>query len=471
MPQLPTYSSKGSLAKDQPEVIRSGAGDVAKSVANLAGTVQDISQKWAVASDTIKYTTDKANYELETAKIEAEAMVDPNPDNGKVYIDKINKLKQNKSKGYINKTTESRLDFEMGMSNKINELKIKTIFKKKQIDLGQVKLQQGIDILQQKKLTASSPEEYAKVKKEINDLLVLNVQAGIVSQEEAFKIQKKAELNGAEDAVYTNPQQAIADLNAGLYDIPATEKEKMKIKAIQLIKARADLADWQLKQTHTQGAFDLSQGLVDGTLTTGDIRKFQQSGMIDSETAAIFDGVVSNGEFAIPDNTLLGKPDYFLKLIDESIDSKSEVMKIIKDATTAYGKSELGANQYAYFIQEANKKFERQRKGLKGNSEEQEKMKSAIEGIKAFTDTFSPVEMAKNAYSLFSKFIERVQTGTDPDKAKSQVIEENLNEQIEKTKLELPPQSIKMISKEGQEYMIPQKNMEEALKRGFKRAE
>lgn len=179
MPQLPAYSSKGTLAKDQPEVIRSGAGDVANTVAKAAGQVGEIAQKWLVTNRTIQYTTGKAAYEVKAAEIEAEASLDPNPANAKIYADKYNKLKTSITTNIQDAVVKKQLSFELDHSNQLAGIKLDTAFKKKAIEVGKVSALTLIEIEKSKYINASNEQEKLNAAQEIKGIIDTQVSQGI----------------------------------------------------------------------------------------------------------------------------------------------------------------------------------------------------------------------------------------------------------------------------------------------------
>ena len=204
------------------------------------------------------------------------------------------------------------------------------------------------------------------------------------------------------------------------------------------------IKDWEIKQTNTQTAFDLSQGLIDKSLTPQTVRKAQQAGLIDPMTAAIFEKVSAKEKLNIPDTTELTKSDYFLRLLDETIKNKDEnaMMKAIKDATVAYGDGKLGFYQYAYFIQEANKKFkDPNSKGVW--PETMVKFTNAAKAIDNFAKNLTK-PFDEWAGTMIFKLLQKVNTGIDPTVAGKQVQNE--------TVLELHPEALSY-PEEGKKVM------------------
>ena len=257
---------------------------------------------------------------------------------------------------------------------------------------------------------------------------------GDSNEEAALKIHDdvaKAAFNAANSVLRTGGtlEQATAILNdAKVKDnIPIDTYEKVTTDLETSAKRIQGLQDWQIKLDKTQTAFDLSKGLQDGSLTPQTLRVLQSSGKIDAETFAIYDSVLRDIPVPIP--TEAGKPDAFINLLntvlttEQGAEKQKDVQQILKDVTTAYGRKEFGANQYAYFIAEANKQFERDRQGLKGDSPVQSVMKSALKGIlsTALTMFGNDASGKKPTADMVYSFMERTKKGEDPTKVMNEI--------------------------------------------------
>ncbi len=164
---------------------------------------------------------------------------------------------------------------------------------------------------------------------------------------------------------------------------PKNEKEKSKYEkaANTAIKAEENLEKWQLKQTYTQGAYKAAMGLMDRSLTPEAVTRMYKGKEIDLETATILKTVLVDGDFEIPDETVLTKPDYLLDLLEEAANNPLEAQKVMLDAIKAYGKNEMGFNQFGYFIDNANYIFEQQKLG---NGSFMDKLVASVKRAKKF---------------------------------------------------------------------------------------
>jgi hypothetical protein len=213
-------------------------------------------------------------------------------------------------------------------------------------------------------------------------------------------------------------------VNEKLAEVMPEVNQTLEYKA----KAFDKYQHWQNKLITTKGASDLSQNLIDGTLNSDTIQAYQQAGKIDTNTAAIFDAVARKVDFNIPDSSPKGKPDYFLRLLDKGKKSDVASLKVINDATEAYGRGDLGADQYAYFIQEANKRFQRETKGQTGWDKSTDFFRNSAHALNDFAKTISQNTPDKIASNMIEKLVERVRKGEDPTLAAQAIQKETVIE-------------------------------------------
>jgi hypothetical protein len=184
-------------------------------------------------------------------------------------------------------------------------------------------------------------------------------------------------------------------------------------------------------------------------LTSDQIKEAQQAGLVTAESAAIFDSVVNNVKLVTPQTTPLGEPNYFLKLLDSSMDSKSKTIKVLHDATEAYGKGKLGSQQYAYFVNEANKRFKRETKGESWWDKSMEIFNIAAHGLDDFAkmvvSSKNPVEFS---VKMTNKLLEKVSKGQDPVLAGQEVQRETVLE-MHPQAVTYPPEGRSIIDKDG----------------------
>jgi hypothetical protein len=471
MPTFPVYNAQRNINATPSAPLREGeAAAPFKMQQQVVGTMIDITQKWQETQDVVQATDAKGKYKTAWADILTRASSDPNFKDSDKYYKELNKVREQSLHGVENIAVKNALGQEFQFEGQINKFKLDEIFKQKEIDYTRsVALPTAIKGYQNGMITAMTPAEYDKEREGLFTEIERNRLAGIIDYGEAEKIKKNAMYGAAETAVYANPEGGMSQIDSGRYDLTSEEKSKLTTTARQIIKHRDELDDWKKKQSNIQGAIQLSQALHQRTLTHDMVKGLQQSGVIDSETAAIFDSIALKKGYEIPASTSLAQPDYFVRLIEDSNGDKVKVDKILKDAAKAYGDNKLGSNQYLYLIQQATESFDRQSKGLTGMSKQQAAMKYATDGLKAYANIMSKTPPAL-LYKLLMKFTDRFKPGDDPEKIKTEVVDEHLGEEIEKSKAELKPDGVLMVSPDGRRGMMPKDSVEKALKRGYKYA-
>jgi len=476
MPTLPTYEAKRNIVQpkvsSQPAVQeQQGAGEAYEGTQNILKGAEEVIGAWQKVQDTMDYTKAKANYGIEIAKVKAAFEVEPDYKNLPAYQKQMQDITKGFNDTFHNKELAQRALLEAQTDITIANLELGATARKKELRDYALNLKVANDVAINDIVNAPTPL-YAQQKMAAAVAAIDNgFKTGAITVEQADKLKDDLRLKPAELAIYKDPEQGKRDIEAGKFDLDDKEKTGLIIKANKLEKSKSDFEDWQIKQTRIESAFKLSDALANGTLTPTMVRELQQSGRIDSETAAIFDGVALNKSYTVPAATSLGEPEYFLRLIEDSLNNKSNIEKVLKDAATAYGKGKIGSNQYLYFVQKTKEIFDNQLKGVQGASQKQETAKYAVNGIKSFVKSLvDPTEFGKVAANLLGKYIDRIQQGEEPMKAKNDVIQERLNYDIGEAKKTTPEQAVRMLAPDGKFYMVQPKNIDKALNKGFKRA-
>lgn len=286
MPTLPHYNAQRNIqtiSGQSPVAMKSGSSDIYEVTGKALEKTQELAFKWSNALDTIQYTTAKANYETGLLDIEERATNDLDYNNSDKYFKELDELKKNSLKGIGNPSVENRAALEFDFGNKQSQIKINHIYKKKQIEVGKVSLQTGIDSLLQRKLNAVTQAEADKINSDIAGLLNINVQSGIISSEDAAKKLHDIRKTAVEYDIYNDPStqeedsQVLAELKKGpngrYQDITPDER-------LDLIKD-SQRRIFQNNQTMKKDAEefrdlrneDIYQKLMEGTLTLNDIEK------------------------------------------------------------------------------------------------------------------------------------------------------------------------------------------------------
>ena len=424
-PSLPIYNSRNNIQPMQSAPFRQEAGQDAANQNQVLNTVTQIAQKWSDANDVMQATEAKTKYEISSAEIQSRAAADPDFNNSTKYFKELEKVKVDSLKGVANQSIagQLRLDFERG--NAVTAMKIGADFQMKQIQAHKINVAQSLDIMQQKRLNASTDIERKQIDGEMQGLINASLASGVLEPQEAMKLKEKSTLSAYENMIYSNPEFAIEQLKKA-EDLTPKQRENFIEDAKGLLQKRKEYADWQLEQTQTQSTIQLAEAMQNGSLTSQMVRDMQQGGLIDSETAAIFDSIALDEPYEIPEETVTNEPDYLLRLLEDSNGDKPQIKKILKSAARAYADNKIGSNQYSYFLQEAKEIFDRQSKGIFTKSPTQQKVMGAIYSMKEFFGGMGKTikESNENLKTSVDKFFDRFRPGDNPEKIKKEIVDE-----------------------------------------------
>jgi len=441
MAEFPRYNSQRQMTTQRATAFTKGdyrteakaKGQVATQALSVA---QQATELWENALTTSQLNAFKSNKGVFLADLKSRAMLEVDQNAGGNYVKELEDWKKDALKD-MGQRAKAKATLELDTDYSMAQNQINGIFQKKIIAQSQINLAGAIEGYKGEALATSSKAEATKSITAAVDQINQNVKDGIISPDEGESLRKKftEELRTGEIErdLYSDPMDFKAKVKKDAY-IFANAKEKSDYlkKADTIIKAEENLAKWEEKQLYTMGAYEASKGLLDRSLTSQGIKDMYNNGKIDSETAAIFDEVLTNKDFLVPDSTKLGKPDFFLKLLDDALDDETESLAVMKQAARAYGKTELGSNQYGYFINEANKKFERLKKGQKQGDGV---LRNIVNGIKSYVGNTPKrtFEQHKIQSDMLRSFIDKIMGNTPPEEAAEEVIMEQTVKDVQES--------------------------------------
>jgi len=221
--------------------------------------------------------------------------------------------------------------------------------------------------------------------------------------------------------------QVLADLRdkQGKFAFLTDEERAKKIEKSELHIRRNKLYYEQAKKIdETQITIDLATRLADGSLTDMDIRKVAEDY---PKTAAIFDSALNSKD--IPEPNVSGTAQYLLDLMDKVGNDKTGALEIMQSAIK--NKNNFTAGEFAWFIQEATKRLDREKKGQSGLDIVTQAFVNSVNAIKGFVENvFSPIKAGDNAALLIRQLIEKTQGGKDPKVAEEEIVKEQIDKQL-----------------------------------------
>lgn len=467
MPSLPTYNSKASLTTSAPEAIRSGAEKPYEAVGQVVNVAENMATKWQGAINNMQDTFARAKTSETQTQVLMEATNDTDINGEEGKIKAIQAANTEVLKSVTDAGLRSKLAFELQHEANISAIKIKNIYAQKKL------LADNLN-------TESLLTSYARVGTPEADASAFNliqgkVAAGFYTPTQGEKLLTSYRLGSVDFAIQSDPsttqqspvlKELIKGKN-GKYGKLTDEELATKIKDAKInIWRNKNVQKKAEDETYTQSSINMGDLLVKQQLSLSTIENLRKSGQIDSVTAGIFANAVD------PEKRTLTEPNEninvmaFIGMLDKG--DKLKAADVIKEATKLRGAKGFDDKAYGFVLQEASKIFDREKKGLSGMDLVSSMVVTAAKGIEAFVKTISGDPKALN--SMLSSFIEKVKGGEDPNKVKSELTEQQLNTEIENTKLTLPPQAENMVAPDGRVFRVEPDKVEQALSRGLKRA-
>jgi len=277
MPQLPQYNSQRQITTQANAPLESGAVERSQAIVGpLVKAGGEIAQKWQDATDTMQYTTAKANYQTGLVEIEARAASDTDINNYPKYAEEIRKLKQENLKGFSNKLIEQKAALEFDTSSKIANIKLNALFKKKQIEVNNVNIERLITNAKERIYNASSPVEEEQIKQEIQEVLSSNISKGLISQADGEEIWDKTREDIRKGIVArdisNDPEETLKELKKGeegLYpDLTAKERRDYLDSAIGAIADQKK----EKRRLRSQAQIDNRDDII-SKIASGDIQQ------------------------------------------------------------------------------------------------------------------------------------------------------------------------------------------------------
>jgi hypothetical protein len=276
VPILPVYNSNRNIQAIPIAAQKDDARQFGENVDVVLSTMDKIRD----ANDTMQYSRAKAEYLLETQRINAEATADPDYNNSGKYLSRLDKIKSTILSRVDNLVVRNNLSMEMDYDNQVSAIKINSHFKAKEIEDTKYKLSKGVAVLQQQKVFANSQDEKDKNDFEIKKLLSMNVYSGIISSAEADKMYKDTQKTAIKYDIYADLSTSedeskvlneLRDPNGSYKDIDSDtrlslieESQRRIFQNNQTLKKATEAS--QLERTDR-----LIDKFLDGTVTFEDI--------------------------------------------------------------------------------------------------------------------------------------------------------------------------------------------------------
>lgn len=418
MPKLPGFDSSRQLTTQQPQFLRTGRDEsaiydiAAKGLAKVAG----IAMKWDNAVNTIQATTSKANSSSEILDLlnRADNEIDYNAYDK--YVKELPGIKKNNLKGFSNKAVESQVALSLDHDMQVAEIKLRNIFKKKMIEVGQVNTFRLLDL--EKSNYATAPDEQGKIASatKMRNIIDAQVAAGIFGIKEGDKIYKSS---------IKEAQVAIKDKN---------DLKKKQEKEVLLAKqfAKNDMEDG-LVQLRIEG-----KDAEGNPVTPDEIINMTRTSMDDDRISERFGQVLINSlksvKFAKP--TELESIIKYNELVDrnKALHKKEsswlgfgrvpfkDLAKFRADTIGANADGLITNKQMTDLLSQTSKTFYRD-----------PVFQNALDQLAAQSSLYASAEaQAKAKAEMYGSLMEKVIAGAKPDEAVQDVINEKIASDVGK---------------------------------------
>jgi hypothetical protein len=275
MPVFPRTNSNRQITSSPGAPLESGAAERATAVsAPIVDALGQINEKWQVSLDNMQETAVKLNAETAHAKAENDAINDTDINGEQARIDELKKSSEEALKGVTNKQLQSQLKMQLDHATVMTGLKIKGIYKKKQVSADHVNTEKYLDDL----AGNGGLLNEATAKKTIDDKVALR----FYEREDGDKLFKKYQDNSidydiAKDmATSLNESYVYQELKKGkngLYKNLSVDTLGKSLDGIQKkIRRNQILGAFNMGQNQDKNEANLLVQKESGTITTTQIK-------------------------------------------------------------------------------------------------------------------------------------------------------------------------------------------------------
>lgn len=267
MPTLPTYNQQRNITAETgaaPQNLARAKGSVNNAIID---TGIDIAKKWSAAVDTMQATSAVGKFNAAVLDIKTRAENDPDINSYPKYKKELDNAKKESLKGFQNKMVEETVGFSITNDANVADASIGDLFRKRQIKYGQSELLRGVDALTQRSVNATNPADAQKAEQDIDAMIDLNVQSGIIDSDDGYKLKQKTKeqlpILKANKAINDNPVAAQKLLEENAFGIDDASKRR---ELINLAKSFQKMDDYEMTKAKVQNRFDSISKIASGEI-------------------------------------------------------------------------------------------------------------------------------------------------------------------------------------------------------------
>lgn len=282
MPTLPTYNSQRNIQAQTPLPLRNEVQAKYQAGQMIAKTVETVGDKWVEAQNTIDYTQAKSVMANGLNEIQSQSEADSDYANSEKRKQDIDKLKQTALKGIRSPGLRNRIYGEIDNDAYIGKVKVDNIYKKKEILINEIKLDNTIAALIQQKSNAGTEVESNKINQDITNLIQANVATGVITPAKGARLLDDVRLGEIDldimkdESVNSKESFVVNELKKGDKGIykNLTEKERAdRLEKAELhIGRNKRLFEFAQEQDQNQNEAGMLIKQIDGTLTIKEVK-------------------------------------------------------------------------------------------------------------------------------------------------------------------------------------------------------
>jgi len=396
---------------------------------------QDLIAKWQEASDLVKYTAAKANYEANSVDIMNRAEADADYTAAEKYMGEYDRLAHDILKDIPESPVKNRVKFELEKRNQMAKIKIANIYRNKAIDYTKKEfLPKAIEALNEKRMNAYSEKEFMDADRDIKNLIKEQISKGIISGADGDKLYLSAQKALIDYDIMARPEVALAELqkgNHGLYKGVATQD---RIKYMKTAEKRLEQVKKNKKAMLAIARDETESALLDekykGTLTPTKVENLAAEG----EISRVFADALISSLTSIPPIEIgpVEKMTKYVELTERAdlIQSKIEgwFSEPSFEEVTQFRADVLTAESLGYITHSQSEGLvSKTAEAIRGNEE----FKRAVNQLKAYSSMYDDEHaQIKVKAEMYESLIKKVQNGAPPEQALKEVVREKVSSEI-----------------------------------------
>lgn len=353
MPIFPTYNQQRNITAGTVAPMRNEAAEEFAPQQQLIKTGLEITKNLSDSHDTIQLTEAKYKNDLALATIKAQAEADPDYRNSQKYIQAVQEATNNSAMGIDNKEKANMFSMEANYDSQVAISNIQAVFTKKELEHGKFVLDNELDLLAQKKLSAKG-KQIEVINQQVADLLVKNISAGVITEAEGKKKIEDMEKASVQAVINSDPFLAEKLLTSGEFPSLSPDDRVNFLKIVDSAKAQREAEIKRLNnEKKTAVENELEDKFFKEQLTITDLEKASEipesQGGADRETLNTMKKKLYSAQKERIENYIgikYPESEEYVKLVDSMFDAETtDIIKARQILVDAYSDGKIDSNE------------------------------------------------------------------------------------------------------------------------------